>query len=148
VNVHREGKPCSDSVTRACSQRPSCLDLSGCGLSTIPAEIGALVSLEVLNLGGNPLSDGSLPASFTQLVNLRVLFFLGCDFTSVPEMLGAMPSLYMLSFKANKINTVPAASLSPKLGWLILSDNEIETLPDSIGACVAGAYTRSHFRST
>jgi len=67
---------------------------------------------------------------------LRILFFLGCDFTSVPEMLGAMPSLYMLSFKANKIRTVPAASLSPKLGWLILSDNEIETLPDSIGACV------------
>ena len=47
-----------------------------------------------------------------------------------------MPSLYMLSFKANRVREVPAASLAPTVGWLILSDNQIESLPASIGRCV------------
>jgi Leucine-rich repeat (LRR) protein len=34
---------------------------------------------------------------------------------------------------ANKVVEVPAASISPKLGWLILSDNRIERLPETIG---------------
>ena len=110
------------------------LDLSGCGLSQLPSEIGTLSSVEFLNLGKNPLS--TLPDTFTGLTNLRILFFLGCEFTVVPEILGQMTSLYMLSFKANRVAEVPAASLSPKLGWLILSDNQIERLPDTIGACV------------
>lgn len=110
------------------------LDLSGCGLSSLPAAIGSLTTLEFLNLGGNPLS--SLPDTFSRLVNLRILFFLRCDFTVVPEVLGRMPSLYMLSFKANRVREVPAASLSPTVGWLILSDNQIESLPASIGRCV------------
>lgn len=109
------------------------LDLSGCGLTELPPELGTLASLEFLNLGMNPLR--SLPDTFAGLINLRILFFLACEFTVVPEILGKMRSLYMLSFKANKVRDVPAASLSPTLGWLILSDNQIERLPDSIGAC-------------
>ena len=110
------------------------LDLSGCGLSSLPAAIGSLTTLEFLNLGENPLS--SLPDTFSRLVNLRILFFLRCEFTVVPEVLGRMPSLYMLSFKANRVREVPAASLAPTVGWLILSDNQIESLPASIGRCV------------
>ena len=109
------------------------LDLSNCGLTELPPEIGTLSSLEFLNLGKNPLS--TLPDTFTGLTNLRILFFLACEFTVVPEILGQMHSLYMLSFKANKVREVPAAALSPKLGWLILSDNQIERLPDTIGKC-------------
>ena len=44
-----------------------------------------------------------------------------------------MVSLYMLSFKSNNIHTIPAESLSPSIGWLILTDNHIEELPSSIG---------------
>ena len=109
------------------------LDLSNCGLTELPPEIGTLSSLEFLNLGKNPLS--TLPDTFTGLTSLRILFFLACEFTVVPEILGQMRSLYMLSFKANKVREVPAAALSPKLGWLILSDNQIERLPDTIGKC-------------
>lgn len=110
------------------------LDLSGLDLAELPDGIGTLSTLQFLNLGKNPLS--ALPATFVGLTSLRILFFLGCEFTAVPELLGRMPSLYMLSFKANKVREVPAASLSPTLGWLILSDNQIERLPDTIGACV------------
>jgi Leucine-rich repeat (LRR) protein len=102
-------------------------------LTTLPPEIGALSSLVFLNLGGNPLSV--LPHTFTGLVNLRILFFLRCKFTAVPELLGQMRSLTMLSFKANRVREVPAGALSPRLEWLILSDNQIEHLPVTVGAC-------------
>ena len=42
----------------------------------------------------------------------------------------------MLSFKANKVREIPEQSLPiASLGWLILSDNEIEVLPKSLGKC-------------
>jgi Leucine-rich repeat (LRR) protein len=42
----------------------------------------------------------------------------------------------MVGFKANRIATVPAASLPARLRWLILTDNEIETLPGELGRCI------------
>jgi len=39
----------------------------------------------------------------------------------------------MVGFKANKIHTVSGQSLPIKLRWLILTDNQIEKLPDSLG---------------
>ena len=113
---------------------PTRLDLSGLGISELPDEIGTLSSLEFLNLGKNPLS--TLPSTFAGLTSLKILFFLGCEFTKVPEVLGEMKSLYMLSFKANKVEEVPAASIPHRtLGWLILSDNIIQSLPDTVGKC-------------
>ena len=111
------------------------LDLSGLGISELPDEIGTLSSLEFLNLGKNPLSTLRRPPS-AGLTSLKILFFLGCEFTKVPEVLGEMKSLYMLSFKANKVEEVPAASIPYRtLGWLILSDNNIQSLPDTVGKC-------------
>ena len=111
------------------------LDVSDCGLETFPEEILRLKNLEFLNLGKNDLTD--LPASFaSKLPKLKILFCLGNKFTKVPEVLGEMKNLFMLSFKANKVREVPEKSLSPSLGWLILSDNEIEVLPESLGDCL------------
>ena len=111
------------------------LDVSDCGLETFPEEILRLKNLEFLNLGKNDLTD--LPASFaSELPKLKILFCLGNKFTKVPEVLGEMKNLFMLSFKANKVREVPEKSLSPSLGWLILSDNEIEVLPESLGDCL------------
>ena len=39
----------------------------------------------------------------------------------------------MIGFKANKIKQVPALSLPARLRWLILTDNQITCLPDSLG---------------
>jgi serine/threonine protein kinase len=39
----------------------------------------------------------------------------------------------MVGFKSNQIKHVPADALPAKLRWLILTDNCIETLPDSLG---------------
>lgn len=109
------------------------LDLS-CGLTEFPREIFELAdSLEILNLSGNQLSH--LPDDLGQFKKLRILFCSDNPFTHLPEVLSECPQLSMVGFKANQIRHVPAAALSPSLRWLILTNNQIETLPDSLGQC-------------
>jgi hypothetical protein len=105
-----------------------------CGLETFPAEIFDLAdTLEVLDLSGNALS--SLPDELPKLHKLRILFCSDNRFTVLPEVLGRCPQLDMVGFKANRIHTVPAASLPASLRWLILTDNDIAELPAAIGQC-------------
>lgn len=101
-------------------------------LTSFPVEILSLAdSLEILDLSGNQLT--SLPNEVIQLQKLKIIFASNNLFKTLPEVLGLCPNLEMIGFKANKIDHVPANSLPPKLRWLILTDNQIETLPDSLG---------------
>lgn len=110
------------------------LDLRS-GLTEFPQEILELAgSLEILNLSGNRLSE--LPADFARLRRLRILFCSENDFNHLPAVLGACPLLEMIGFKANRIDTIDEAALPPSLRWLILTDNRIECLPESIGRCL------------
>jgi hypothetical protein len=54
------------------------VQLSGCGLTTLPAEIGDMIGLKKLNAAKNRLA--SLPPSFVNLKKLHTAFFLGCEF--------------------------------------------------------------------
>jgi len=109
------------------------LDLA-CDLQEFPREIFELAdTLEVLDLSGNSLS--SLPDDLSRLSQLRVLFCSENRFTQLPEVLSSCVHLEMVGFKANSIREVPAAAISPGLRWLILTDNQISALPDSIGSC-------------
>lgn len=109
------------------------LDL-GCDLQEFPREIFSLAdSLEVLNLSGNSLS--TLPDDLSRLSKLRVLFCSENRFTELPEVLASCVQLEMVGFKSNSIREVAAAAISPGLRWLILTDNQISVLPDSIGNC-------------
>lgn len=109
------------------------LDLAA-GLTEFPDEIFTLAdSLEVLNLSGNKLS--ALPADLGRLHRLQIVFCSDNQFTTLPEVLGDCPQLHMVGFKANKIQTLPAAALPPALRWLILTDNELASLPAEIGRC-------------
>lgn len=102
------------------------------GLTEFPREIFALAdSLEILDLSGNALR--SLPDDLHRLTRLRVLFCSNNAFTELPACIGRCAVLEMVGFKANRIAHVPAASLPPLLRWLILTDNEIEELPDELG---------------
>ncbi len=99
-----------------------------------PPEIFALAdSLEILNLSGNALA--ALPADLGRLHKLRVLFCSDNQFEEVPAVLGQCPALEMVGFKANRIRTLPAAALPPRLRWLILTDNQLEALPAELGDC-------------
>ncbi|MFZ4876989.1 leucine-rich repeat-containing protein kinase family protein [Janthinobacterium sp. Mn2066] len=105
-----------------------------CGLTAFPTEIFDLAdSLEILDLSGNQLS--SLPDHLPRLHKLRIVFCSDNLFTVLPPVLGSCPELSMIGFKANRIHTVPAASLPPKLRWLTLTDNAITALPEEIGRC-------------
>ena len=104
----------------------------GTGLTSFPTEILALAdSLEVLDLSNNALT--TLPDSFTQLHRLKAAFFNNNAFEVVPEVLAHCPQLSMVGFKANQITHIPPGALPAATRWLILTDNRLETLPDSLG---------------
>lgn len=105
------------------------------GLSDFPREFFALSdTLEYLDLSGNCLS--SLPNDFYRLKKLRILFLSNNNFEVFPEVLARCPELSMVGFKANNIRCVPENSFPAKIRWLILTDNQIESLPRSIGSNV------------
>jgi hypothetical protein len=109
------------------------LDLA-CDLQEFPREIFALAdTLEVLNLSGNALA--TLPDDLSRLSKLRVLFCSENRFTRLPEVLSSCVNLEMVGFKSNSIREVPAAAISAGLRWLILTDNQIAVLPNSMGNC-------------
>jgi hypothetical protein len=109
------------------------LQLRG-GLTDFPREIFDLAdTLEILDLTGNALS--SLPDDLPRLHRLRIIFCSENQFTELPTVLGRCPSLTMIGFKSNRIASVPASALPPRLRWLILTDNCIAQLPAEIGRC-------------
>ena len=107
------------------------LDLS-CGLTEFPQEIFDLAdSLQVLNLSGNALHR--LPDDLCRLKHLQVLFVSDNLFTELPACIGECEQLRIVGFKANRISHVSAKALPPRLRWLILTDNQIESLPEELG---------------
>lgn len=110
------------------------LKLVSCGLSEFPREILDLAdSLEMLDLSGNPLSQ--LPEDFHRLHNLKIAFFSDCRFVVFPTQLAKCGSLEMVAFRGNGMTTIPESAFPPQLRWLILSNNLIGSLPQSIGQC-------------
>lgn len=111
------------------------LDLRGCQLVELPREVLALAdTLEVLDLSGNALT--TLPDDIACLTRLHTLFASQNEFGALPRGLGRLPVLDTLGFRANRIAEVPAAALAPTLRWLILTDNRIAALPQTLTDCV------------
>jgi hypothetical protein len=101
-------------------------------LTAFPAEILSLAdTLEILDLSNNQLE--TLPNELKQLKKLKIIFASNNKFETLPESLGQCENLEMIGFKANKIKHVPGASLPANLRWLILTDNNITTLPGTLG---------------
>ena len=101
-------------------------------LRTFPLDILSLAdTLEVLDLSNNQLS--SLPPEISQLHQLKVIFASNNQFDTLPEVLGQCQQLEMVGFKSNNIRHVPSKALPPQLRWLILTDNQIERLPHTLG---------------
>jgi hypothetical protein len=104
------------------------------GLKKFPIEILALAdTLEILDLSHNQLSE--LPDGISQLKKLKILFIGSNCFTEFPVILRELPVLSMIGFKSNQIHTVPENAFPPLLRWLILTDNKISEIPESIGDC-------------
>jgi hypothetical protein len=99
----------------------------------VPAALYQLAeTLEILDLSGNQLT--TLPDDLTRFARLRILFASNNPFSELPRVLGRMPQLEMVGFKACRIACArgqPAGALR----WLILTDNRVQRLPESMGQC-------------
>lgn len=106
-----------------------------CPLESFPLEILELgQTLEHLDLSGTGLS--SLPTGFgSSLPHLRIAFFSQCAFSTFPRELAACSQLEMVAFRGNGITDIPEDALPPRLRWLIMTDNKLNSLPKSIGKC-------------
>ena len=103
-------------------------------ITSFPTELYQYAdTLEVLDLSGNKLSE--LPSEFTLFKKLRILFLSNNLFELFPSVLAELPILDIVGFKANKIKTISEKAIPKSLRWLILTDNNIEALPRSIGEC-------------
>lgn len=103
-----------------------------CGLEQVPEEIRDLAdSLEILDLSGNRLTD--LPDWLPELRKLKVFFGSNNPFLHVPEVLGACPALEMVGFKSCQIGTLSGKALPLALRWLILTNNQLASLPEELG---------------
>ena len=110
------------------------LDLTNRTLESVPDEVFAHAdTLEELDLSRNRLT--TLPPRMVELRKLKRLFCSGNPFERVPEVLGQLPALEMIGFKSCALINVPAASLPPRLRWLILTDNRLTSLPEELGNC-------------
>lgn len=105
-----------------------------CGLESFPPEIYTLAdTLEVLDLSGNRLS--ALPHDLTRLRKLRTVFCSYNRFTELPAVLGQCATLHTIGFRANQISSVVAEALPLQLRSLVLTDNQLRTVPTGIGRC-------------
>lgn len=103
-----------------------------CGLNTFPKEIFELAeTLEILDLTDNHLS--TLPDNFQILKKLKILFLSNNLFEEVPSVLAKCPALTMIGIRNNHIVTFNEDVLPLSTRWLILTDNKLNKLPDSIG---------------
>jgi hypothetical protein len=104
------------------------------GYSSFPDELFAFKdTLEILDLSKNNLS--SLPNEFKEFKKLKIAFFSENNFEVFPEVLAECHSLTMVGFKSNRIKSIPENAFPKSLRWLILTDNQLTKIPDSIGDC-------------
>jgi hypothetical protein len=106
-----------------------------CALSSFPEQILELGdTLEELDLSGTGLS--SLPANFAaELPHLKVALFSNCKFEVFPAELASCPNLEVVCFRATGMRQIPEDALPRNLHSLTLTNNNITSLPASLSQC-------------
>jgi leucine-rich repeat protein SHOC2 len=115
----------------------SWLDVSTCGLTALPAEVGCLHALRHLEVHGNRLT--SLPA---EIGACRRLDHLACHsnlLVDIPSTLRNLNQLSWLSLHANALHALPNDTLGAltQLRRLSLHRNGLGTLPPDMRRCVS-----------
>ena len=97
----------------------------------IPSEIGQLVNMTDLYLGGNELTI--IPPEIGDLINLESLFLYGNTFISIPSEIGNLTNLVTLDIGYNQIIEIPdELILLDNLEVLRLEHNHLTSLPDDL----------------
>jgi putative cell wall-binding protein len=109
------------------------LQLSYNSLSSLPSEIGGLTSLEWLDLGGNWLS--SVPSEIGGLTSLESLDLYRNQLSSLPSEIGGLTSLVYLNLAVNQLSAIPSEIGNlDSLEWLSLGVNQLSSIPSGIGS--------------
>ncbi len=114
------------------------LDISGCGLTQLPAEIGVLQSLATLTASYNALK--SLPKELRLLTRLAFLDLSHNKdyFDNDIDVLCQITSLCQLNLNYSNVRLLPAEISNLKaLWWLNVAENALEFVPYSIGELTA-----------
>ncbi len=82
------------------------LDLSGRGLQAIPAYVFDRTDLEELNVSNNRLT-GAIPAEIGRLQSLKILDASHNEMTGVPAEIGRLSELQVLDLSYNKLTGLP-----------------------------------------
>ena len=82
------------------------LDLSGQGLTALPADVLGRTDLQELDISGNRIG-GALPSEIGKLKALRVLDASGNLMTGVPAEIGHLPELRVLDLSDNDLTGLP-----------------------------------------
>lgn len=90
-------------------------------------------SIEIIDLSYNNLTE--LPNRITEFKNLKILFLSFNQFKVFPIQLSNCEQLSMIAFKSNQLIGIKENSFPLSLKWLILTDNQIDKIPESIGNC-------------
>lgn len=95
----------SKAVTLTISKGKT-LDLSGQGITKVPAYIFDRTEIQELNLSNNNI-DGALQAEVRHLQDLKILNLSNNQFTGVPAEVGQLKSLEVLDLSNNKLTGLP-----------------------------------------
>lgn len=144
-----------DLIERAAKEGSTGLNLSFGELTSLPPEIGKLISLTNLDLSYNYLK--ALPPEINKLTNLTLLKLTSNQLTSLPPEVTRLTKLTYLNLSFNQLTSLPPeiaeltslvefdlfgnrlTSLPPEIGkltnleYIDLGDNELTGLPQEIG---------------
>lgn len=119
----RSSNPSSDKIS---------INLSQQGLHEVPNELKGNVTLKVLKLYGNKLTE--LPEWICELESLEKLYIGKNQLKALPQSIGNLKNLKLLSAQYNDIDTLPNSIVElENLEQLILNQNKLKYLPDDIG---------------
>ncbi len=105
------------------------------GATYFPTEIFRYAdAIEMLDMSHGQLTD--LPPEFSKLTQLKIAFFSHNQFTELPSALAQCSNLDVLGFKSCRLTNIPEQALPQSLRWLILTDNQLQTLPASMGKLI------------
>lgn len=114
----------------AYSDKDKALDLSGLQ-DSIPKELFALKSLEILNLSYSNIK--ALPPEFGNLVNLKKLIFKFCVMPEIPKTANKLRNIHTLNYFAS-LGELPESLGNLKyLRRIEIAKGEITKFPNSIG---------------
>jgi internalin A len=122
-------------IVQARRENATVLDLSGKQLTSLPATISQLTDLRTLDLRRNRLKR--LSEVIGQLPNLQELYLYENQLTSLPESIGRLKHLVILGLSDNQLINLPATiERLQNLKILFLSGNNLTKFPPMIGRLV------------